>query len=41
MKVDVLFFASLRDAVGASEISLELPEPAGQREYRHQNEAGR
>ncbi len=32
MKVEVLFFASLRDEVGAAGISLELPEPAGQHE---------
>ncbi len=32
MKVEVLFFASLRDVIGAAGISLELPDPAGQRE---------
>ncbi len=32
MDVDVLFFASLRDVVGAASISVQLPVPAGQRE---------
>ena len=32
MDIDVLFFASLRDVVGAASISVQLPVPAGQRE---------